>query len=82
MAGATPNFALGKLLITGGLILVLVGALFLFADKIPFLKNIGRMPGDIVVERENYRVYFPVMTSILLSVGLSLAFWLFNRFSR
>jgi hypothetical protein len=42
--------------------------------------NIGRLPGDIIVEKENFRFYFPLMTSILLSVILSLVFYLFRLF--
>jgi hypothetical protein len=47
----------------------------------PFLTRLGlgRLPGDIVVERPNFRFYFPLVTSILLSVFLSLLFWLFRR---
>lgn len=78
----TPTLAIGKLLITAGLVLAFVGVLFLFSDRLPFLKNFGRLPGEIAIEKDNYRVYFPWVTSLLLSVGLSLAFWLFNRFSR
>lgn len=82
MAEPTPSFAIGKMLIMSGLVLAAIGVVVLFSDKLPFLKNFGRLPGDVAIERENYRVYFPWMTSLLLSVGLSLAFWLFNRFSR
>ena len=82
MTEPTPSFAIGKMLIIGGVILASVGVLFLASDKLPFLKNFGRLPGDIAVEKENYRLYFPWVTSLLLSVGLSLAFWLFSRFMR
>ena len=46
------------------------------AGKAPWL---GRLPGDIYIERENWRFYFPLGTSILLSIVLSLLFWLFSR---
>ena len=64
-----------RLLIVLGLAL-LVGGLFW-----PLLTRLGlgRLPGDIVVERPNFRFYFPLATSILLSVFLSLLFWLFRR---
>jgi hypothetical protein len=41
--------------------------------------GIGRLPGDIAVQRENFSFYFPISTAILISIGLSLAFWLFGR---
>jgi hypothetical protein len=41
--------------------------------------GLGRLPGDIMVERENFRLYFPITTSILISVVLSLIFWFLNR---
>jgi hypothetical protein len=56
------------LMIVGGALLLL-GALLSFGPRIPWL---GRLPGDIVIERDNVRFYFPVTTSILLSVLLSL----------
>ena len=68
--------ALGKLLILLGIVVILIGLGFLFADKIPW---IGRLPGDIYVKRENFTFYFPLATCILISVALSLIFWLFRR---
>jgi hypothetical protein len=71
---------LGKLLIVFGIVMVLVGGLFLLGGnltgKVPWL---GRLPGDISIERENWRFYFPLGTSVLLSVVLSLLLWLFSR---
>ncbi len=72
-----PNTqGIGKMLLIGGGILALIGLLFLFSPKIPFL---GRLPGDIVVKRENFSFYFPLMTSILLSLLLSFVLWLVRR---
>jgi len=72
-----PNTqGIGKLLLIGGGILALIGLFLIFSPKVPFL---GRLPGDIVVKRENFSFYFPLMTSILLSVLLSLVLWLFRR---
>jgi hypothetical protein len=68
--------SLGKLLIVLGVVIVAVGALLLLVGKIPF---VGRLPGDIVIRRENWTAYFPVTTSILISVLLTLLFWLFGR---
>ncbi|MGB7845248.1 MAG: DUF2905 domain-containing protein [Candidatus Acidiferrum sp.] len=68
-----------SLLLLGGL-LVLVGAFFYFGGKLPF--RLGRLPGDIVHEGEHTTFYFPILTCLLLSVGLSLLFWLLSRFRR
>lgn len=64
-----------KLLIVVGGVLILVGLAWLVGERL----GLGRLPGDIVIERENFRLYIPVATSILVSVLLSLALWLFNR---
>jgi hypothetical protein len=55
-----------------------VGVLLILAERLPGLR-IGRLPGDIAVERERWRLYFPLGTSILVSVVLSLLLWLFRR---
>lgn len=68
---------IAKLLVVTGLVLVVVGLIWQFGGR--FL-NLGRLPGDIVVEKENFRFYFPLMTSILFSVVLSLLFYLFRLF--
>ena len=71
---------LGKILLCSGLVMVVLGILLLVAGssagKVPWL---GRLPGDIFIERENWRFYLPLGTSILLSVVLSLLLWLFSR---
>ena len=67
---------LGKTLIVLGVVLVATGLLVLAAGKLPFL---GRLPGDIVIRRPGFTFYFPLGTSILLSVLLSLLLWLFRR---
>ncbi|MCF6337303.1 MAG: DUF2905 domain-containing protein [Gammaproteobacteria bacterium] len=64
-----------RLLITLGVLLVVVGLLWPWLSKL----GLGRLPGDIVVERENGRFYFPLMTSLIISLVLSLLFWLFRR---
>lgn len=68
--------ALGKLLIILGIMLIIVGFAFVFGDKIPFL---GRLPGDVYVKKERFSFYFPLTTSIIVSVILSLIFWLFRK---
>lgn len=64
-----------RVLITLGLIILIVGLAW------PWLQKLGlfRLPGDIVIEKENGRVYFPITTSIIISIVLSLLFWLFRR---
>jgi hypothetical protein len=72
-----PVGDLGRMLMIAGGALLLLGALFTFGGgRIPWL---GRLPGDIAIERENFRIYFPLGTSILLSILLSLVAWLFRR---
>jgi len=67
---------LGKTLVVIGLLVAGVGVLFLFADKIPWL---GRLPGDITLRRDNFTFYFPIVTCLVISVLLSLLFWLFRK---
>lgn len=71
--------SLGKFLLLMGLLLVVIGGALLFVDKIPFL---GKLPGDIRIERENFRFYFPLTTSILLSVLISILLWLISHFRK
>ncbi len=71
---------LGKILVSLGALLIIVGlGLWLVADKLSW---VGRLPGDIRIERPGFQFYAPLMTSLLLSIGLTLALWLFNRFFR
>ncbi|HSR36340.1 MAG TPA: DUF2905 domain-containing protein, partial [Desulfurivibrionaceae bacterium] len=67
---------LGKTLIILGLVIAALGALLTLAGKLPWL---GRLPGDIYVKRENFTFYFPLATSILISLLLSLILWLLRR---
>jgi hypothetical protein len=68
--------SLGKLLIVFGVVLALLGGLLLLVGKLPLL---GRLPGDIVIRRDNWSFYFPLTTSIVISVLLTLLFSLFGR---
>jgi hypothetical protein len=68
--------SLARMLIVFGVVLALLGGLLLLGGKIPFL---GRLPGDIIIRRENWSFYFPLTTSILLSLLLTLLFSLFGR---
>jgi hypothetical protein len=67
---------MGRLFIIVGVVLVVVGLLVTFGKGIPFL---GRLPGDIRIERENFRFYFPLATSILVSLVVTLLVRLFRR---
>jgi hypothetical protein len=66
----------GKLFIFIGLLLVVIGFVFIIGNKIPY---IGKLPGDIVIERRNFNFYFPVTTCIIVSIILSLIFWLLGK---
>jgi hypothetical protein len=68
--------SLAKSLIVFGVALALLGVVLLTAGKIPFL---GRLPGDILIRREHWSFYFPLTTSILISILLTLLFALFSR---
>ncbi len=68
---------LGRGLIVSGLILLALGLLVSFQGRLPF--RIGRLPGDIVIRGKNSVFYFPLATSILASLVLSILFWLFRR---
>ncbi len=66
---------MSRTLIIFGLVLVAAGLLWPFLTKL----GLGRLPGDIVIERENFTFYLPLATSLLISVVLSLIFWLLGR---
>jgi hypothetical protein len=66
-----------RAIIIAGLLLVAVGVLMLLGDRLPI--KFGRLPGDIVWKGRNTTVYFPIVTSIILSVVLSLLFAIFSR---
>ena len=68
--------SLARMLLVFGVVLALLGGLLLLAGKIPFL---GRLPGDIIIRREHWSFYFPLTTSILLSILLTLLFSLVGR---
>ncbi len=68
--------ALGKLLILVGALIIVIGVLLLVGEKIPW---VGRLPGDIIIKRERFTFYFPLATSILISIILTLLFTLFRK---
>lgn len=68
----------GKYIIIAGAVLLFIGVIvYFFGDKLHF---IGHLPGDIRIERDNFRFYFPITTMILLSVVLTLAIRIFRKF--
>ena len=72
------NSETGKWIVTAGVIIVLIGVIiYFFHDK---LNWIGRLPGDIRIEKENFRFYFPIVTMILLSLVATLVIWLARKF--
>ena len=80
MSGGTVDFSslpgsLGRFLVIFGLLIVGVGLLLLVAPKIP---RLGRLPGDIIIRRENFTFYFPLVTCLLVSIVLSLIAWIFQ----
>lgn len=67
---------LGKSLVVIGVLFAVVGVVLMLAGRVPWL---GRLPGDIYVQRGTWSFYFPIVTSLVLSVVLTVVFWLFGR---
>lgn len=70
---------LGKFLLIAGIILAIIGIIIAYGPMIPF---IGRLPGDIYIKRENFSFYFPITSSIIISIILTLIFFLISRFKQ
>jgi hypothetical protein len=67
--------SVGRILVIVGLVLVVVGLAWPWLSRLP----LGRLPGDIAIERPDLKVYFPITTMIVVSVLVSLLLWLFRR---
>ena len=67
---------LGKALVAIGLVVALVGVILMLVGRVP---GLGRLPGDIYIQRGSWTFYFPLATSIVVSVLLTALFWLFGR---
>jgi hypothetical protein len=67
---------IGRILLIAGVVMVVIGGLLMLSGKIPW---IGRLPGDIIIERKNFTFYFPLATSIIASIILTLIFWAIGR---
>lgn len=74
-------FQVGRLLVIAGLALLVMGLLFMANVKWNFL-GLGRLPGDISYRGKNVAFYFPVVTCLVLSVGLTLLFWVISFFTK
>jgi Protein of unknown function (DUF2905) len=79
MNGANGNSGFGWTLVIVGLVLAGIGLIWVLAPNLP---RLGRLPGDIAIERENSGFYFPIVTCIVLSVVLSLVMWLIRALRR
>jgi len=75
-----PLRELGRTLLFLGSLLLILGAILYFNARLPF--RLGKLPGDIVHRGEHTTFYFPIVTCLLLSLGLSLLLWLFSHFRR
>jgi hypothetical protein len=67
---------LGRSLIIIGMVLVVIGLIISFAPRLPWL---GKLPGDILIKKENFSFYFPLASCLLISLILSFVMWLFRR---
>ena len=67
---------IGKILIISGCVLIIMGLAFLFADHIPFL---GKLPGDISLEKGRFHFYFPIATCLIISIILTVLFYIFRK---
>ncbi len=74
---ADPWREMGKFAVVAGLALVVVGVLLSLGPKLPF--RLGRLPGDIVHKGEHFTLYFPLATSIVVSLVLTLLLWLWKH---
>jgi hypothetical protein len=71
------NFeTIGRILLVAGIIVAGIGGLLILAKHIPF---VGKLPGDILIEKKNFTFFFPITTSIVISILLSLVLYLFNK---
>ena len=67
---------IGRLLVITGIVIAVAGGLLILTGKVPWL---GRLPGDIVIQKKNFTFYFPLATSIIISLLLTFIFWIIGR---
>jgi len=75
-----PLRELGKVLLILGVVLVCAGVLLVVGAKLPF--RLGRLPGDIAYQGRNTSFYFPIVTCLVISLALTVLFWIINYFRR
>jgi len=68
--------SMGKMLIILGVVLIVIGLAFTYGPKIPWL---GKLPGDISIKKDNFSFYFPITTSIIISIILTILFSIFRK---
>jgi hypothetical protein len=68
---------MGKFLVIAGIVMVIAGLIIHFSPRLPFP---GKLPGDIVIDRGNFKMYIPVTTSILISILITMILYLVNKF--
>lgn len=76
-----PAFQFGRLLVVAGVVLVAAGLLLMTGSRTGFFR-LGRLPGDIAYKGRNVSFYFPIVTCVLLSVVITLIFWLISFIKR
>ena len=80
MSGSIPE-QLGRFLILAGIALVVLGLIILAGSRFSFF-GLGRLPGDITYKGKNFQFYFPIVTCLIVSVALTLLFWVISFFTR
>ena len=70
---------MGRALFIFGIVAALVGLGLMHMDKLPFLRHLGRLPGDLFYRGERWGVYFPLMTSLIISIVLTILFNIFRK---
>ena len=81
LEGYVVSFQLGKFLVIVGVLLVAAGLLLMAGAKFPFF-GLGRLPGDIAYKGKNVHFYFPIVTCLVLSVVLTLVFWIISLLTK
>ena len=79
--GPNVPFQLGKFLLIAGGMMVILGLLLMLGSKVSFF-GLGRLPGDIAYKGKSFTFYFPIVTSIVLSIALTLVLWLVSVLTR
>ena len=80
MNGA-PLSQLGRFLVVAGLILIVLGLIFMAGSRFSFW-GLGRLPGDLAYKGKNFQFYFPIVTCLLLSAAVTLLFWVISFLTR